>query len=74
MSISEKRVRTMIFFSGDQIAKLDAYSKKMGMTRSSLCVYFISQGLLRMDKTFALLRSISSEISDQMFDEVFDYV
>lgn len=70
MSISEKKIRTMISCSGDQIAKLDAYSKKIGIPRSALCVYFISQGLLRMDKTCELLRRVSSEISDEVFDYV----
>lgn len=70
MSISEEKVRTMVYVSGNEIAKLDAYSKKMGITRSSLCAYFISEGLLRMDKTCDLLRRISSEISDEVFNYV----
>jgi len=66
MAISKTKGRITITCSDEQIAKLDAYAKKMGMNRSALCAYFIGQGLLSMDKAYGMLDRVTADMSDEM--------
>lgn len=66
MAVSKNKGRITITCSGEQIAKLDAYSNKMGMNRSALCAYFIGQGLLGMDKAFGVMDKVTESMTDEM--------
>lgn len=66
MAISKTKRRILITCSDEQIAKLDSYSKKMGITRSALCTSFIGQGLLSMDKAYCMLDMFAADMSDEM--------
>lgn len=66
MAVSKNKGRITITCSDEQIAKLDAYSCKMGMNRSALCAYFIGQGLLSMDKAFGVMDRVTADMTDEM--------
>ena len=66
MAVGKNKTRITITISDEQLAKLDAYSAKMGMNRGALCAYFIGQGVLSMDKAYGVLYKFADSLSDEM--------
>lgn len=43
-------MRIQVNVNDDLVEELDAYAKSVGMSRSSLCAYFIGQGMYGIKK------------------------
>lgn len=66
MAVPKGKQRITITVSDESVEKLSYYGEKMGMNRSSLCAYFVGQGLLSMDKAYSLIDRVASDMSEEM--------
>ena len=62
-------MRVQVNLSDEMIERCDYYSKKMGVTRSSLCSMLIGQGIMSFDKSMDILQLIGDKLGDSMLAE-----
>ena len=62
-------MRVQVNLSEEMIERCDYYSKKMGVTRSSLCSMLIGQGIMSYDKSMDLLQLIGDKVGDSLLAE-----
>lgn len=72
-------MRVQVNLSDEMVAKVDAYSKKMGLSRSGLCASLIGQSIMSFDKSMDLLQAIgdsvgNSLLADKALKEVADEI
>ena len=53
MSVADDKKRITITCTEDQVLRLNMYASKMGLNRSALCTYLISEGLLLLDRKYS---------------------
>ena len=46
----------------EMVKKIDAYAKRMGVTRSALCSVFIGQGIMGYEKSFEVLDRVGDKL------------
>lgn len=66
MAVPKGKYRITITVSDEAVDKLSYYGEKMGMNRSALCAYFVGQGLLGLDKSYAVIDKVTSDMSEEM--------
>lgn len=60
--LSDGKTRINVTLSDEVIARLDAYSKAMGLNRSALCCYMIGQQVMVLDKTLGIADAVSKSL------------
>lgn len=74
MAVQNGKQRITITVSDEIVERLSFYGEKMGMNRSALCAYFVSQGLLGMDKAYSVIDKVSFDISGEMKKALSDFL
>lgn len=59
-------MKVQVKVNDELVERIDYYAKMMGMSRSSLCAYFIGIGMMSIDKANTLM----NEMSDVMLSNV----
>jgi metal-responsive CopG/Arc/MetJ family transcriptional regulator len=59
-------MRVQVNLSEEMLDRCDYYSKKMGVTRSSLCSMLIGQGIMSYDKSMDILQLIGDKVGDSL--------
>jgi metal-responsive CopG/Arc/MetJ family transcriptional regulator len=59
-------MRVQVNLSEEMLDRCDYYSKKMGVTRSSLCSMLIGQGIMSYDKSMDILQLIGDKVWDSL--------
>lgn len=62
-------MRVQVNLSNEMVEKVDQYSRKMGVSRSSLCSVLIGQGIMSFDKSMDVLTLVGNKIGDSLFAE-----
>lgn len=62
-------MRVQVNLSNEMVSKVDSYSRKMGVSRSSLCSMLVGQGIMNFDKSMDLLTLIGDRIGDSLLSE-----
>lgn len=55
-------MRVQVNVDDEMVKKIDAYAKKMGVTRSALCSVFIGQGIMGYEKSFEVLDRVGEKL------------
>lgn len=55
-------MRVQVNVDDEMVAKIDAYAKKMGVSRSGLCSVLIGQGIMTYDASFNALNGALGEL------------
>lgn len=58
-------MKVQVKVNDELVERIDYYAKKMGMSRSSLCAYFIGIGMMSLDKS----NSFIDQFGGQFFEE-----
>lgn len=58
-------MRVQVNVNDDLVKEIDEYAKAFGMTRSSLCAYFIGQGIFGIKEGVKIGRSVCSANKDE---------
>lgn len=59
-------MRIQVNLSDEMVEKVDAYASVMGMSRSSLCAYFIGQSVMGLDKANSTIASFGESVVEMM--------
>lgn len=62
-------LRVQVNLSYEMVARTDFYAKKLGVTRSSLCAFFIGQGVMAYDKSFDVLSNAGEQVVNSLVSE-----
>lgn len=62
-------MRVQVNLSDEMVGKVDAYARKMGVSRSALCSMLVGQGIMSYDKSMDLLTLIGDKVGDSLFAE-----
>lgn len=65
-------MKVQVKVNDELVERIDYYAKKMGMTRSSLCAYFIGVGMMSLEKSNSLLDQIGGQFfsnSNSIFND-----
>lgn len=65
MATSQKD-RITVTLSKDNNIKLQTYASQMGMTKSSLCAFFIQSSLWQLDKVAGVIEQTPEVLSGQL--------
>ena len=55
-------MRVQVNVDDEMVKKIDAYAKRMGVTRSALCSVFIGQGIMGYEKSFEVLDRVGDKL------------
>lgn len=59
-------MRVQVNLSDEMVGKVDAYARKMGVSRSALCSMLVGQGIMSYDKSMDLLTLIGDKVGDSL--------
>lgn len=59
-------MRIQVNLSDEMVEKADYYSKKMGVTRASLCTMLIGQGLMSYENAVSVINELSNNLSESL--------
>ena len=62
-------MRVQVNLSDEMVGKVDAYARKMGVSRSALCSKLVGQGIMSYDKSMDLLTLIGDKVGDSLLAE-----
>lgn len=62
-------MRVQVNLSDEMVGKVDAYARKMGVSRSALCSMLVGQGIMSYDKSMDLLTLIGDNVGDSLVAE-----
>lgn len=62
-------MRVQVNLSDEMVVKVDAYARKMGVSRSALCSMLVGQGIMSYDKSMDLLTLIGDKLGDSLLAE-----
>lgn len=62
-------MRVQVNLSDEMVGKVDAYARKMGVSRSALCSMLVGQGIMNYDKSMDLLTLIGDKVGDSLLAE-----
>lgn len=62
-------MRVQVNLSDEMVCKVDAYARKMGVSRSALCSMLVGQGIMSYDKSMDLLTLIGDKVGDSLLAE-----
>lgn len=62
-------MRVQVNLSDEMVGKVDAYARKMGVSRSALCSMLVGQGIMSYDKSMDLLTLIGDKLGDSLLAE-----
>ena len=62
-------MRVQVNLSDEMVSKVDAYARKMGVSRSALCSMLVGQGIMNYDKSMDLLTLIGDKVGDSLLAE-----
>lgn len=62
-------LRVQVNLSDEMVVRTDFYAKKLGVTRSSLCAFFIGQGVMAYDKSFDVLDNAGEQFVNSLSSE-----
>lgn len=62
-------MRVQVNLSDEMVGKVDAYARKMGVSRSALCSMLVGQGIMSYDKSMDLLTLIGDKVCDSLLAE-----
>ena len=62
-------MRVQVNLSDEMVGKVDAYARKMGVSRSALCSMLVGQGIMSYDKSMDLLTLIGDKVGDSLLAE-----
>jgi len=62
-------MRIQINLSDEMVGKVDAYATIMGMSRSSLCAYFIGQSIMGLDRANNTITQFGESVVEMMKSE-----
>lgn len=62
-------MRVQVNLSDEMVGKVDAYARKMGVSRSALCSMLVGQGIMSYDKSMDLLTFIGDKVGDSLLAE-----
>lgn len=62
-------MRVQVNLSDEMVGKVDAYARKMGVSRSALCSMLVGQGIMSYDKSIDLLTLIGDKVCDSLLAE-----
>lgn len=62
-------MRVQVNLSDEMVGKVDAYARKMGVSRSALCSMLVGQGIMSYDKSMDLLTLIGDNVGDSLLAE-----
>lgn len=62
-------MRVQVNLSDEMVSKVDAYARKMGVSRSALCSMLVGQGIMGYDKSMDMLSFIGDKIGDSLIAE-----
>lgn len=62
-------MRVQVNLSDEMVGKVDAYARKMGVSRSALCSMLVGQGIMSYDKSIDLLTLIGDKVGDFLLAE-----
>ena len=65
-------MRVQVNLSDEMISRVDAYAKKMGVSRSSLCSMLIGQGIMSYDKSMDIISLLGDKLGDSLSDKCLD--
>ena len=60
--IGKNKVRLQVVVSEEMAKKIEMYSGKMGISRSSLCSQFIGQAIMGYDKAYDMLDKMAENL------------
>lgn len=59
-------MRVQVNLSEDLVSRIDKYAQMVGMSRSSLCAFFVGQGVMSYDKSLEVLQSAGLRVADSV--------
>jgi metal-responsive CopG/Arc/MetJ family transcriptional regulator len=62
-------MRVQVNLSDEMVGKVDAYARKMGVSRSALCSMLVGQGIMSYDKSMDLLTLIGDKVGNSLLAE-----
>lgn len=62
-------MRVQVNLSDEMVGKVDAYARKMGVSRSALCSMLVGQGIMNYDKSMDILTLIGDKVGDSLLAE-----
>lgn len=62
-------MRVQVNLSDEMVGKVDAYARKMGVSRSALCSMLVGQGIMSYDKSMDLLTLMGDKVGDSLLAE-----
>ena len=62
-------MRVQVNLSDEMVGKVDAYARKMGVSRSALCSMLVGQGIMNYDKSMDILTLIGDKVGDTLLAE-----
>lgn len=62
-------MRVQVNLSDEMVGKVDAYARKMGVSRSALCSMLVGQGIMSYDKSMDLLTLIGDKVGESLLAE-----
>ena len=62
-------MRVQVNLSDEMVGKVDAYARKMGVSRSALCSMFVGQGIMNYDKSMDILTLIGDKVCESLLSE-----
>lgn len=62
-------MRVQVNLSDEMVGKVDAYARKMGVSRSALCSMLVGQGIMSYDKSMDILTLIGDKVGDSLLAE-----
>ena len=62
-------MRAQVNLSDEMVKKVDAYARKMGVSRSALCSMLIGQGIMSYERSTDLLTLIGDKVGDSLLAE-----
>lgn len=63
-------MRIQVNLSDEMVNKVDAYAKKMGVSRSALCSMLVGQGIMGYDKSMDILSLLGDKLGDSLTQNV----
>lgn len=62
-------MRVQVNLSDEMVGKVDAYARKMGVSRSALCSMLVGQGIMGYDKSMDLINILGDKLGDSLLAE-----
>lgn len=59
-------MRIQINLSEEMIREVDAYAKKMGVSRSAFCSMMVGQGVMNLNTAYKVIDTLGDKLTDEV--------